>query len=65
MDRDAQGSKESIIAEFNGFYPKAINNTSDEARYNVSYYFLFVPFFAAIISSVVVSKSTRHFKTVF
>ena len=37
MERGTPGSKESVIPEFNGFYPKAVNNTSDEVRYNVSY----------------------------
>jgi len=34
MERGTPGSKESVIPEFNGFYPKAVNNTSDEVRYN-------------------------------
>ena len=37
MERGTPGSKERVIPEFNGFYPKTVNNTSDEVRYNVSY----------------------------
>lgn len=61
MDRDAQGSQEKIIPEFNRFYSTAGKNTSDEARYNVSDYFI-VCFYSAIMSNVLVSNSARHFQ---
>ena len=38
MERGSPGSKGSINPEFNGFYTKVVNNTGDEARYNVSHY---------------------------